>query len=410
MNETSTPLSEKPAATLSPELEAELECAVADHGPERAFETLARRLEAARRYPELFDVLVMQGRHRLGLPLIQIGPATDTPDELVTPYEDAIAEACRKVGKLFLADGDLGKAWVYLRHVGDTKAMAETLERIEPGTRRKDIDALIEIALHENVHPSRGLEMVVHHYGICSSITNFEQFHAQMKSADRVACARVLLDSLYRELLRNIAAEVERQEGKPAPESSLIDLIRTRPELFEDNAYYVDSSHLWSVVRFAAFLDRTEDLDRALELTEYGRRLSPLYKYESEAPFEDYYEDHAIYFQGIRASIAGDAATASRAAQPFIDKAQRAIEARTPNYPTRAVLNVLVRMGCCREAIDLAVAFDAVEGFGPCRDPGVYELCQMAGEHERLRELARARGDAAAFAAGLIQSPSRRGP
>ncbi len=390
------------------DLYAAVEAALSDSGSEGAFDRLTGELEKQGKYQELFEVLVMRSRHELGMPLIQIGLATDVPDHLVEPHEEAIAAACRRVGGLFLESGDVGRAWPYLRAVGDTGVVRETIEKIEPGTRRKDVDTIIEIAINEGVYPSRGLETVVHHYGICSAITNFEQFNLTMRPAEQEACARVLMRALYDELLENIRAVVEEYGGAKPGDETLMQLIRSRPDLFEEDAYFIDSSHLWSVVRFCSYLNDPADLELAIELTEYGRRLSSMYQYESEPPFDDYYPDHQRYFEGVLANARGDREAARQAAEHFIAKGRKAIEDHVRHYPARAVLTVLKRMGCLDEAIDLALEFDATEGIGPCQQPSVYELCQLAGDYDRLTRIARERNEPVAFIAGVVQESSTR--
>ena len=64
------------------------------------------------------------------------------------------------------------------------------------------------------------------------------------------------------------------------------------------------------------------------------------------------------------------------------------------------VLEILVRLGRPREAIDLALEMD---GWGTAGPPTLGELCQSAGDFGRLVEISRRRGDLLSFTAGLVQ-------
>ncbi len=391
------------------ELEAAITSGAAANEVDQAFERLFALLEREKQYPQLFEAMIQRRRWRLGLPLIQIGTAADLPENLLEAMEDGIEEACRRVGKLFLADGDPVKAWPYLRAVGDLAAMAAALDEIEPGTRRKDVESLVEIAIYENVHPRRGFELAVQHFGICNAITRFEQAQPAMRQKDREASARVLVRSLYQDLVENLRSEVARREGSPPQAASLLELIVPRPQLFHGDAYYIDTSHLHAVLRFSAFIPDGQELEQAIELTEYGGRLSRVYRFQTEPPFEDAYRDQGIFLRGVQAvrDPARDPAAIDRAAKHFADKARRALEQKTADYPMPAVLEVLARLGRWTLAIDLALAFEAMAGAGRCRAPSVYELCQQAGDFTRLAQIARERGDLVAFAAGLIQKNLR---
>ena len=46
-----------------------LEATVSDKGLEAAFDQLAERLTAEKKYPQLFEALLMKKRHKLGLPV-----------------------------------------------------------------------------------------------------------------------------------------------------------------------------------------------------------------------------------------------------------------------------------------------------------------------------------------------------
>lgn len=53
------------------------------------------------------------------------------------------------------------------------------------------------------------------------------------------------------------------------------ELVEAHPELFADDAYHIDTSHLSSVCQMALYLPPGEENKLARELCEYGKRLSP---------------------------------------------------------------------------------------------------------------------------------------
>ena len=149
----------------------------------------------------------------------------------------------------------------------------------------------------------------------------------------------------------------------------------------------IDTSHVINVIRFALDL-RNQDLqDRdairlALELCEYGAHLSPQFKMRGEPPFEDIYRDHAIY---LRASLGED-----------LDAAIRHFKAKiqTQEDPLRAIqcaqvfVGLLVRRERYQEAMQISL--EHLSGVAPTNSPVPrFQLCQLAGDSERLKELAR---------------------
>ena len=105
--------------------------------------------------------------------------------------------------------------------------------------------------------------------------------------------------SLHNDLMTSLRSDIQRQQGSPAKESTIADLVRERDWLFENDNYHVDTSHLNSVVRFALLIDNPEVLRLAVDLTEYGRRLSPQFQYRGEEPFADAFPTSAMFFRAL---------------------------------------------------------------------------------------------------------------
>jgi hypothetical protein len=100
--------------------------------------------------------------------------------------------AAREVGGLFLADGDIPRAWPYFRAIGDSAPVAADIEKLQP---QENQEPVIEIALHERVHPRKGFELILGNYGICRAITFLEQYPDRKTRED---CIRLLVRTLHR--------------------------------------------------------------------------------------------------------------------------------------------------------------------------------------------------------------------
>src|ERR1044071_3130777 len=104
------------------------------------FDLLATKFREEKNYPSLFEARLMQKRLELGLDPIQIGSLDDVPVAVRPAYERAFVDAAREVGGLFLADGDVARAWPYYRAIGESAPIAAAIEAAEPGG---DLDAVI---------------------------------------------------------------------------------------------------------------------------------------------------------------------------------------------------------------------------------------------------------------------------
>src|SRR5215471_19026115 len=102
-------------------------------GASAGFDFLSKRFLEEKNYPSLFEARLMQKRIELGLDPIQIGSLEDVPTAVRPVYERAFVDAAREVGGLFLADGDLARAWPYYRAIGDVAPVAAAIEQTEPG-------------------------------------------------------------------------------------------------------------------------------------------------------------------------------------------------------------------------------------------------------------------------------------
>ncbi len=367
-----------------------------ESGPESLFDQLTAELAEEKKYHELFDVLLMRSRQRLGLPAILQGSIDDLAEPVRSQVEDAYLESCRHVGQLLLEEGRVREAWMYLRPVGDKQLVATALEKLTPG--EDNLQDLIEIGLHEGVAPALGYKLVLENYGTCNAITTYEGAVLGRPRADQQACAAALLNHLYRELVANVRADIARQEGTEPKEASLAALIADRDWLFGEMSYHTDTTHLAAVVRFARVLEDPELIAKAYDLTEYGQRLSQQFQFPGEPPFRELYPAHALYF-GAQLGKKVDEAVS------FFEQRARETDVHEEGTgPAEIYVALLSRLGrhadAIRAAVELLPPGVRASGFAP----NLLELSRMAGDYAPLMQVCRERGDLVSFTAGLLES------
>jgi hypothetical protein len=372
-----------------------IEKAVASGGAAAALDLLARKFLAEKKYPQLFETRLMQKRLELGLPLIQLDAIEDLPEPARSGYENGVRQAARETGSLFLADGDIQHAWPYFRAVGDRETVAAAIESAQPGENGENNDALIDIALGERVHPRKGLELVIAQHGICRAITYFEQFPTL---ENREACLILLVRTLHAELAVNLKRAIEQREGAAPTSDSIPELMAGRDWLFGEFDTYADTSHVINVIRFAVDLEDENAIRLALELCQYGAHLSSQFKMRGEPPFEDIYRDHAIY---LHALLGEDL---DSAIEHFQSKIVGQDDPMAMIRSAQVLVGLLVRRERYSEAVQISIEHLTRIAPNQLACPTLFQLCQLAGESERLKELARERGDLLSFTAGAITS------
>ena len=370
-------------------------------GPQAALDHLAAELRRERRFHDLFDVRLLQARLKLGLPAVFQQPLDDLPEPQRGQMEDASLAACREVGTALLDAGQLREAWMYLRPLGERAEMARALERLAGESSLTD--QIVDIALHEGVSPRLGFQLVLDNYGVCNAVTMYDSDMHTRPRKDRQEVASLLVRRMHDDLLANLRADITRQQGSAPKESTIAALVADRDWLFANDNYHVDTSHLSAIVRFALILEDRADVERAYDLCEYGRRLSPTYHYPGEDPFAETYVSHARFF-GAQLGREVDEALAY-----FREIAAREIEEGS-GYPAEVYVALLVRLGRPREALEVAAEWFRpgvrLTGFAP----NLLELARQAGAFDRLVEVARARGDLLTYATGLVAGGTAAAP
>ncbi|HET6883188.1 MAG TPA: hypothetical protein VFI31_23665 [Pirellulales bacterium] len=368
--------------------------AAANQGMPAATERLAEHFRASEHYHELFDLRLLQARLALGLPAILSKGLDDLEEPLRTQMEERYIEACREVGHLLLADGRVREAWMYLRPVGDRAAVAAALEKLTPDT--DNTEQIIEVALYEGVHPRLGFELVLKNYGLCNAITTFDSQMHQRPRAEREQVAALLVRQIHADLLRSLSEYVAKKQGKTPPETTIAGLVADRDWLFDDNEYHIDTSHLAAVVRFALVIDDPEVLRLAIDLTEYGRRLSSMFQYPGQEPFSDTYPIHALFFQALVGEHVDEAVAYFRGRAEALGNGEQGA------WPAEVYVALLTRLGRIDEAFEAAAQYLAnarTAGFAP----SLLDLAQRSANYDRLLEISRQRGDLLGFTMALAE-------
>lgn len=379
---------------MSEQTFSELESLRKAQGPAAVIDRLIAISQSEKNFHQLFDARLMQKKLAMGLPVVRPTSFDDVPAEKRDEFEKTYVAAAREVGELLLSEKNIPQAWMYLRTIREPQKVADAIAAIPSG--KPPEEELIDIAFFQGVHPVKGIEMLLASHGTCSTITSFDQNMGNMTPEARKNCAAVLVRELYDDLRSTLEQEVQRRYPMNPPGQSIRELIAGRDFLFADDSYHIDVSHLNSVVRFARTLEANQpELKLAIELAQYGSRLSPQYQYAGNAPFEEFYPSHIHYFKAIQ----GDGR--DEALAYFRDKLGN--DAGDPNNQLAAFayLDLLQRLGHHEEALDIACKYltAAAGDFGL----SIPELCAKAGRYDTLRQWSRDQNDLLGYTAALVQ-------
>jgi hypothetical protein len=373
----------------------DLKSALDAEGPAAAIDRLCSRLRERKDYTNLFYALLLKKRFELGVSPVPTGASQDLPSEMHAPYEDAIRDAGRLAGSLYLEEDNIANAWAFFRMLGETEPVARALERYQP-KEGEDCQQLVEIAFHQGVNPRRGFDLILERYGICSAITILGGQESPHGPEVRDYCIKRLVRALYRELKERLAAEITQKQGFEPTGKTVHDLLQGRDWLFADDFYHIDVSHLSSVVQMATQLGPCEELDLARQLCEYGQHLSPRFQYASDPPFEDQYRDYGVYL----AILAGDQVEEGLA--HFRAKAEEADPETVGTYPAEVLVNLLLRLERPAEALAVARRHLATADENRLTCPNIVELCQRTKDYDTLAQIAREQNNPVHYMAGLI--------
>ena len=373
----------------------ELEELKTQQGPAAVLQKLAEMLRENAQFHQLFDAMLMQKKHSLGLPLLRPTSFDDVPADRRDEFEATYVSAAREVGNLLLADNQLGQAWMYMRTIREPEVIKAAIEKLD--SKNEYSEEAIDIALYQGIAPVKGLEMMLNSHGTCSSITALDQQFQRLEPAARTQCAALLVKRLYDDVTQTIQHEVERKQGLAAPGQTLRELIAGRDWLFADANYHIDVSHLHSVVRFARSLTaQTPELPLAIQLAEYGSRLAEQYQYAGDPPFEDFYPAHVQYLKAI-GNINQDAAL-----NYFREKLRPDVNDPDNQLAAIGLVELLTRLGRMDEALEIAGKYlsqsSEQTGFS------FADLCADAGRFDLLTQVSKYKGDLLTFTAAMLQS------
>jgi len=367
---------------LGPLLESEERAASLDY--------LIRQFRESKDYQLLFDAKLMKKRLELGLPLIQAPNLAALPPEVQKKYQQFLIEAAQETGELFLASGDIAKAWPFLRATGDVQRVAAAIEHVKPGD---NVEAIIEIAFMQGVHPAKGLELVIEKFGLCRALT---YFGGNGGEKDREQCISVLARNIYSELLASLENAVEEREGHKAGLTSIPALIEGRDWLFGEYSSYIDPSHVVSLLQYSPEVTDPETLRQFHDLCEYGKRLSANFQFPGRPPFENPFVDYDHF---VEALLGVDIE------QHIAHFRKKVVETETAGtWPAQILVNLLVRVDRYREALDVSLEYLPGAHASEIACPTAQQLCELAGDFDRLAELARERGDVLTYVAAHLEA------
>ncbi len=365
-------------------------------GPHAAADRLCERLKADGDWHSYFYARLLRKRVELGVSPFPSGPSSELPPSTHEPYEAAIRDAAREVGHALLAQKDFPRAWGYFRLIGEPGPVRDALDKYEPGPD-DDTYPIVDIAWHQQVHPKRGFDIYLSRHGICSTITMVGSTDLSAHPDLRNHCYGQLVRTLYEQLAERLRNDLEHR-GLPVGDGVRAML---RDELFGEDAYHIDVSHLSSVVQMAIQLPPTEreSLERALELSEYGERLSPQFQGGGDCPFENSYADYSVYLRVLLGL------ESENGLKHFEDKIAGEL-AEGVTFPAEVFVNLLLKLDRKADALAAARRYleHADERNLSC--PGPMELARQVGDFAAVANAAKEKGDAVTFLAGLIAAGS----
>jgi hypothetical protein len=330
----------------------------------------------------------------MGVSPFPTGPASDLPADTHERYEKAILDAGRYVGGLLLERGDLPKAWGFFRLIGETEPMRAALDAYAPDPDA-DTYGVVEIAWQHGVHPKKGFDLILDRHGVCSAITMVGSADLSQRPEVRDYCVKRLVVALSEQLRERLIGDLRHRGVSVADAATVPELLAADPALFADDMYHIDTSHLNSVVQYAGQLSPCDELKLALQLSEYGERLSPTLRGDAAPPFENTYADYTPYLKvlaGIDVQVG---------LKHFHAKLPAAAETGD-TYPAETLVNLYLRLDRLTDALAVAKEHLANTGGQELSCPPLVELARRANDFAALAEAAKGNADPVNYLAGLI--------
>jgi hypothetical protein len=386
---------EAPQPALDAAAYDRLQATLAARGPQAAVDDLIAELQKAEDHQSLFYALLMKKRVELGVSPFPTGNATELPAHTHEAYEDGIRAAGRQVGGMLLERKEYAKAWPFFRLLGEPEPVRAALEAYTPGPD-DDVYPIIEITWQSGLLPKKGFDLVLDRHGLCSAITMVSGSDLSSNPDLRDYCITKLAAALHAQVSERLRNDLTARGITVPPNATITQMVEMHPELFADDAYHVDTSHLSGVVQHAAMnLPPGEGVNLARELCAYGRKLAPNLQGRNDSPFDENYEDYLAYLN----VVAGE--KVDEGLKRFEEKAAReAAEGAT--FAAQVYINLLLKVDRTTEALAAAKRFLLAEDERNLICPGVNELARRVGDTRTMAEAAKARHDPVGFLASLI--------
>ena len=363
-------------------------------GISAALQEAAEHLRRENRYHELFEVLKMESRNKLGLPLLHDANKQLT-EQQQRQLEDDLLESCRTIGFALLEDGQIQDSWVYLRHLQENNVVLQKLKQVEPTD--ENLDQLIGLMLYEGLDCEAGYQLVLQHYGTCNAITTMQQALYNRDKSDRQAAGRLLVRHVHDELLDNVKGHIEREESQQPSATRLTQLMENRDFLFAEGAYHIDTSHLSSTVQVAGELTDKDSIELALDMARYGEKLDPSLQYSGDPPFEEVYSTYIKFFEAQLGQNV-EAATAY-----FQQRAESTDAHQEGTFAIETYVDLLSRLGQHEAAIETTIKLIPAGIQTTGRGPTLYDLSEQLGDFQQYRQWCTQQNDVLGFVISLAK-------
>lgn len=371
----------------------EFESRLSADGTDAAIEVLTKQFESDGDYFQLFEMLKLRCRHRLGLSLLPTS-ANDAGDKL-DELETGLLQACREVGTLLFRAGKPEQGWVYLQPVGDRELANRLLKEVPVTDENRD--SIIDLGLGQNIAPAYAFEIMLKAYGTCNAITTIDVRANQggFSAGDLEAIAEILLNYFYEDLLTSVRNEVAQRTEAADTNSTLGVLLEQHPWLVTETGHHVDATHLNSIMRIARHVQSPKHFQMARDLCRYGQRLADDFKYAGDPPFESTYDDHEPFFSGLLNE-------GTAAAIEHFEKKLAQCEGFDKTNVADVFVAWLVRIGRHDLAFEVALEHDVgAEALGIA--PSIFEIANTRELKQRLMEHFKSTGDLLGFAICKLQ-------
>ncbi len=364
-------------------------------GIDGSLEFLKKHFHESGEYHRLFDVLKMEVRKSLGIPLLHGDDNPPLDSETQLKLEDGLLIACREVAELHFANGNLNDGWVYLQPIVDEELAKRLIKSVE--VSEDNFGSVIEIAFNNGVAPLYGYRVMLEQAGTCNGITAFDVHAMQFDRETVSGLASVLLNHFYDELLANVIDHVRKVKSTTVESATLGELLQQHDWLVREGGHHIDATHLASVIRIARQTVTAADHEKALSLANYGCRLGEDFHFASDPPFEKLYEDHRIWFLALT-GFEVDVAT-----EHFAEKADASKGQYHETAAAEALIDLQIQTGNRDAAVETAVErlWGLIEP--DSLPPSAFEIAKTSAQFQKIASAFRDGGNFAGYAFAMIR-------